>query len=135
MRKRIAYALGMALVLAALPPFARARAEEMALGVEQVLGQLDLGELTRAAADSQWLQGGAKELLSSLARGRTVLSAEGVLGWLWAQAAGVFRSSLWRMTRLIVPALLAAAGEQICVRRGGAGKAARYAGLLMTMGF
>ena len=51
------------------------------------------------------------------------------------EAAGVLRRSVWRITRLLVPALLAAAAELIAAPGKAAGKAARYAGLIMTMAF
>jgi len=47
----------------------------------------------------------------------------------------VFRSSLWRMTRLMAPALMASCAGWLQHGDGAAGKAARYAGLLMTMVF
>lgn len=64
-----------------------------------------------------------------------MLSPEGVLQWLLSEAAGVFRKSLWRITRLCVPALISTAGEQFFRPEGGVGKAARYAGLTVVMGF
>ena len=112
-----------------------ARAESVSEGISQALGTLDLDGLGNAVTDSEWFQGDAASLLKELAGGKAVLSGEQVLKWLLAEAAGVFRSSLWRMTRLLVPALLVAATEQFSNPKNAAGKAARYAGLIMTMGF
>lgn len=95
-----------------------------------MLGTLDLEALAGAVSQSEWLEGGAKELLAKLASGQTVLDASQTLAWLLAQAAGVFRGSLWRVTRLLVPALLVTAAEALDVSRGRAGKAAGMPGCL-----
>lgn len=110
-------------------------AEGLSQSVASTLETLDLGELSQAVGDSAWFEGDAASLLKELASGRAVLSGDKVLSWLLSEAAGVFRNSLWRMTRLLVPALLVAAAEYLGGGKSAAGKAARYAGLLMTMGF
>ena len=131
-RRRLLWAACAALVWLAAPGACAQALEET---LESVLGTLDLEALAGAVSQSEWLEGGAKELLAKLASGQTVLDASQTLAWLLAQAAGVFRGSLWRVTRLLVPALLVTAAEALDVSRGRAGKAARYAGLLMTLAF
>ena len=128
--------MGMVLVLfSALLLAAPACAQTVGEGLAQVVGELDLEALEAAAGDVPWLEGGVEELIGRLASGQAVLSAQEVLAWLMDEAAGVFGRSVWRITRLLVPALLVAAAEWITAPGGAAGKAARYAGLLMTMAF
>ena len=112
---------------------ADALSETLEESVRTAVDGLDLGRLDEAVRQSGWFEGGAKEMLLALAEGKTVLSAQEVLKALLSQAAGVFRHSLWRMTRLLVPALLAAAAEWIHPGNNAGAKAARYAGLMMAM--
>lgn len=126
----IACLLMLALVL--LP--AMCAAEELGRSLDEAIAALDLGAISEAVSQTEWLGESAAELLKKLATGRTVMSFDQAVGWLAAEAAGVFRSSLWRMTRLLVPAMLVAVSELIATPGGGAAKAARYAGLVMTMG-
>ncbi|MEG2605173.1 MAG: hypothetical protein RSB91_09550, partial [Clostridia bacterium] len=130
MRRRFFCMLLLALALPAC-----ACAQTLAANVTDAIGKLDLGALGSAALQSDWFTGDAASLLKQLASGKAILTGDQVMSWLLAQAAGVFRSSLWRMTRLLVPALLVAAAEQFLDGQSAAGKAARYGGLLMTMGF
>ena len=76
-----------------------------------------------------------EEVITRLASGQAALTANEALRWLMDEAAGVLRRSLWRITRLLAPALLVAAAELIAAPDKAAGKAARYAGLVMTMAF
>lgn len=119
------------LLLCPLP----ACAESLQEAAQQLIGSLELEALGDAARQTGWFEGGIAELLSRLATGQPVLDASQVVSQLMNSAAGVFRSSLWRMTRLMAPALLAACAEWLQHGNGAAGKAARYAGLLMTMVF
>lgn len=105
----------------------------MDAALENSLSQLDLDGLTQAARDSAWLSGGIPEALGKLCQGQSVLSPTEALNLILQQAAGIFRSSLWRMTRLMAPALLLSALES--VKPSGAGRAARYAGLAMALAF
>lgn len=130
MKQRILLVCFALLVLPAI-----ARSESMAQGIVDAVGKLDLGELSRQMEQSEWLQGDAASLLQSLASGKAVLSPDGVVQWLLSQVAGVFQNSLWRVTRLLAPALLIAVAEQLFSGESGARKAVRYAGLIMTMGF
>lgn len=102
---------------------------------QELIGTLDLSVLEKAADQTGWLGDDAAEALKKLASGQMVLDASQLLSWLAGSAAGIFRSSLWRMTRLMAPAMLAGCAEWLQQGNGASGKAARYAGLLMTMTF
>lgn len=130
--KRWAY-LAICLLVTLLPIIAMG--ETLGEGVEQAVQKLDLSLITQAVEQNEWFEGDAAALIKALASGKTVLSPEGVLQWLLAAVAGVFKNSLWRMTRLLAPALLVAAAEQLFTENGSAKKAAHYGGLLMIMGF
>lgn len=110
-----------------------ARGETLPESVDALIGTLQLESLDEAARECGWFEGSAKEILSALASGKMVLSASEVLSFVMQKAAGVFGRSIWRMTRLLVPALLVSAAEWIQTGHGTAAKAARYAGLIMTM--
>ena len=131
MKRCIIFLLG---VLALALPLT-AVAEALESGLQDVLGQLDLQALEQASNGLPMLEGEPGQWLERLASGKALLNPEGVLQWLLAEAAGVFRQTLWRMTRLWIPALLSAVGEQFFPENSGAGKAARYTGLLTVMGF
>ena len=125
----------LAAVLAALLLPAPALAQTVSEGLIEVVGTLDLDALAAAAEDVPWLEGGVEQVITRLASGQAALTADEALRWLMDEAAGVLRRSVWRITRLLVPALLAAAAELIAAPGKAAGKAARYAGLIMTMAF
>ena len=107
--------------------------ETLPESVDALLGTLQLEKLDEAARECGWFDGNIRELLKDLASGKMVLSASDVLSLILEKAAGVFSRSVWRMTRLLVPALLVSAAEWIQTGHGTAAKAARYAGLIMTM--
>jgi len=111
------------------------RAESLQEAAQQLIDTLELSALDDAARQVGWLEGGAAELITRLAKGETVMDAAQVGSWLAGRAAGIFRSSLWRMTRLMVPAVLAGSAQWLQHKPDAAGKAARYAGLLITMVF
>jgi len=108
-------------------------ADELHSGAQELIGTLDLAAMEQAMQQSGVLRGGAKEMLTRLASGQAVLSAGEMLAYIAAEAAGIFRQSVWRMTRLLVPALLTACVQWLQRGSGAAGKAARYSGLLMVM--
>lgn len=110
-------------------------AESLQEAAQSLIGTLELGTLESAVGRTEWFTGGAGEALRKLAAGEMILDAGELLTWLAGQAAGIFQSSLWRMTRLMAPALLAACAEWLQHGNSAAGRAARYAGLLMTMVF
>lgn len=107
--------------------------ETLGQGVEQLLGTLELERLDQAAEECGLFQGDAKTLLKELASGRMVLSAQEALSFVLSQAAGIFRKSLWRMTRLLVPLLVVSCAEWIRTEHEASAKMARYAGMMMTM--
>ena len=123
------------LLLALLLWPAAGAAEEWQTELQNVLETLDMTALERAAEESGWLEGGAAGVLEKLANGEVVLTADEVWNRLLSQAAGIFQTSLFRMTRLMAPALLAAAADWMHSPQSPAGKAARYAGMVMTMAF
>ena len=133
MRRR-SLSFGVLLLLLGLFPLA-SYAEALESGLRDVVGKLDLHALEQAAGTLPFLEGSPGDWLSRLASGKTLLNPEGVLKWLFSEAAGVFRQTLWRMTRLWIPALLSAVSEQFFPENSSAGKAARYMGLLTVMGF
>jgi len=108
-------------------------AEDLQSGTAELIASLQLDPLEGAVQESGWFDGNVRDLLSRLCSGQAVLSAQEVLERLLNQITGIFRQSVWRMTRLLIPALLASCAEWL--REGSTGKAARYAGLLMSMGF
>lgn len=110
-----------------------AMGETLGQSVEQLLGTLELESLDRAAEECSLLQGNAKEILKELASGRMVLSAQEALSFVLSQAAGIFRKSLWRMTRLLVPLLVVSCAEWIRTEHEASAKTARYAGMMLTM--
>ena len=119
------------LVLCAHP----GRAESLQEAAQGLIGTLKVDGLDEAVRQTGWFEGGVKELLQKLASGQVVMDASQLLNQLISSAAGVFRTSLWRMTRLMAPAMLTACAEWLQHGNGMAGKTARYAGLLMTMVF
>ena len=123
---------GCLLVILMLLPVT-AVSETLGQGVEQLLGTLELESLDHAAEECGLLQGDAKEILKGLASGKMVLSAQETLSLVLSQAAGIFRKSLWRMTRLLVPLLVVSCAEWIRTEHEFSAKAARYAGMMMTM--
>ena len=121
------------LVLLFLP--VPAHAESLQEAAQGLIGTLELDGLEEAVRQTGWLGQNAAETLKLLAQGRMALDASQLLEWLMASAAGIFRTSLWRMTRLMAPAMLAACTEWLQSGKQISVKAARYAGLLMTMVF
>lgn len=114
---------------------AKACAESLQQAAQGLIGTLELNALEEAVRYSGWLEGSASEILRKLVSGQLVLDAQALLNWLASSAAGVFQNSLWRMTRLMAPAVLAAFARWLQQGSGAAGKAAQHAGLLMCMVF
>lgn len=117
-----------------LLPTPSAQATSLEESVDETLSGLDLTAFQQALEESQLFAQDAATLLKALASGQAVMTGEDALRWLASTAAGLFRDTLWRMTRLLVPALIAAVAEQLHLQRNAAG-AAHYGGLLMTLGF
>lgn len=125
--------LALLLLLLLLPT--AAAGESLEQGVQEVLRSLDLSALEEAAREGAWGSLNVGDALMCLASGQAALSAQEVLNTLLTQVSGVFGKSVWRMTRLMIPALIAACAEWLRPEAHAAGKAARYAGALMTMAF
>lgn len=112
-----------------------AGAEELRKSAQELIATLELVELGKAVTESGWFTESAAQLLERLASGQRVLGAQEALQLLVSEASGVFQNSLWRLSRMLVPALLTASAQWLSVPGSAAAKAARYAGLLMTMTF
>ncbi len=128
--RRAGWLLAVLLALLPLPSLAASLDE----GVAQTLAGLDLSAFQRVVEESDLFGQDAASLLKSLASGQQVMSGQEALAWLLAQVAGLFTDSLWRMTRLLAPALLTTVVEQLQLGRSLSG-AARYGGLVLVMGF
>ncbi len=127
MRKVLGLLLAIWLLLPSL-----AQAASLEQSVEDTLAGLDLSAFQRET-EGLFAQDAAS-LLRMLAAGQPLMTGEEALKWLAGKAAGVFQDTLWRMTRLLAPALLTAVAEQLHLRRSLSG-AAHYGGLVMTLGF
>ena len=133
-QRRLLRCLSLCLFFFVLLPLPTAQAASLEESVAETLSGLDLTAFQQAVEESQLFSQDATSLLKALASGQAVMSGEDALRWLASTAAGLFRDTLWRMTRLLVPALIAAVAEQLHLQRSVTG-AAHYGGLLMTMGF
>lgn len=109
----------------------------MSEGVTSVLGTLDLSSLSREASQSELALSDVSAVLSQLASGKAVMSGQELLSLLAGKFTGVLQGSLWRMTRLLVPALLVGLTEHLraSFQKAYVAKACQYAGLLMVAAF
>ena len=127
-----------ALLLAALclTPFPAA-GEDVQAAVSTQLDELDLRALTQAARRQTLVTGEPLALLRTLASGKPLLTAAQALAWLCEQAAGTLRASLWRLTRLLIPALIMGLAQQLqgAFSRALVAKSCLYAGSLLALGF
>ena len=94
-----------------------AAAEGLEAGVNETVNALDMTGLLEALEGQELVEADGAELLKQLAMGKTVLQPEAALHWAAGKAMGIFTKSLWRMTRLMVPALLTTAGELLFGKR------------------
>ena len=133
-QRRLLRCLSLCLFFLVLLPLPTAQAASLEESIAETLSGLDLTAFQQVVEESQLFSQDATSLLKALASGQAVMSGEDALCWLASTAAGLFRDTLWRMTRLLVPALIAAVAEQLHLQRSVTG-AAHYGGLLMTMGF
>lgn len=127
----------LALLCAALLLPAVARGEALRQSVADTLAVLDLSALEQAARETQLLPGDLRQCVLALCQGKAILSAEAILPALCARLLSALRASLWRMTRLLAPALLVGMVERL---RGAFAKpfvatACRYTGLLFVGAF
>lgn len=113
------------------------RCESVQTAVEQQVATLDLAALTRAQERQSLVQGDLSELIRGLAGGKSVMDGPSLLQWLLSGFTDTLRRSLWRVTRLLVPALLMGVMEQLrgTLTHGAALRACQYAGLLVVLGF
>ena len=135
--RRLARGFLLALIAAWLLGCTGAFAESLQDAISQAIETLDLTELTRAEGKQELVQGDVSTLVKAFARGQPLLSGEQLVTWLKDSATATLRSSLWRMTRLLIPALLLGALSQAraAFAKEYVAKACQYAGLLLVMGF
>ena len=126
---KAAVLLCLALALMPLPALAMEQA------VVEGIAQLDLEALEKAAEESGFVSGDVPSLLARLASGQAVLSGSETLAWLTSRLSGVFERSLWRLTRLMAPALLVAVAQNLALGERAAVRAARAAGLVLVAAF
>ncbi len=126
---KAAVLLCLALALMPLPALAMEQA------VVEGIAQLDLEALEKAAQESGFVPGDVPSLLARLASGQAVLSGSETLAWLTSRLSGVFERSLWRLTRLMAPALLVAVAQNLALGERAAVRAARAAGLVLVAAF
>ena len=96
----------MALVLILLP--LRGFSESLTEGVNQVIAGLDTSalEASLTQADPFSDTGGFRATLAAIAKGEITLDFEGAVSLMTNELLSAVRQSLWRLTRLIAPAML-----------------------------
>jgi stage III sporulation protein AE len=116
---------------------AAARAESLQEAVSKQIASMDLGTLTQVAQEQDLLPKDIPGLIKALTSGQTVLDGPALWAWLGRKVTGAFQSSLWRMTRLLAPALLLGVLSHLRVSLGRefVAKACNYAGMLLVLGF
>lgn len=112
-------------------------AEGLGQVVSEQIATLDLKELTRVMGEQELISGDVMELLAGFTSGKPMVDGAQLVAWIWQKATGIFQSSLWRMTRLLVPALLLGVLSHLRVSMGRefVAKACQYAGMLLVLGF
>lgn len=87
---------------------ARAAAETLTEGIAEVIGGLNLEEIEDAvrAGDPFGATGGFRETLSAIARGEITLDFSAALDIVTGKLLSSVKTTLWRLTRLIAPAML-----------------------------
>lgn len=116
-----------ALLLALLIPCCAA-AETLSAAIDQAVAGLDLSGLeTALASDAPFAAtGGLRETIRAVARGEMTLGLDELGQMLSARFFGAARTSLWRLTRLMIPALLWSVLRHIGGKGSEAGQAACY---------
>lgn len=99
-------------------------AEDLSAGVAEIVAGLDTGALESAlsAEDPFTSTGGFTQTLLSVARGELTLDFQQTLDLLTAQLLSHLRSSLWRLTRLIAPAMVWSILRRLTGKGGEAGR-------------
>ncbi|MBR4080317.1 MAG: stage III sporulation protein AE [Clostridia bacterium] len=116
-----------ALLLALLIPCCAA-AETLPAAIDQAVAGLDLTELEAAlTADAPFAAtGGLRETIRAVARGEMTLGLDELMQMLSNRFLGAAKTSLWRLTRLMIPALLWSVLRHLSGKGGEAGQAACY---------
>lgn len=99
-------------------------AEDLSAGVAEIVAGLDTGALESAlsAEDPFTSTGGFTQTLLSVARGELTLDFQQTLDLLTALLLSHLRSSLWRLTRLIAPAMVWSILRRLTGKGGEAGR-------------
>ncbi len=113
-------ALLVLLLVCALIP-ASAAAESVESGVKQVIDGLDVSALEEALklGDPFAATGGFRQTLLAVARGEMTLDFDQVMALVADRFLSAARGSVWRLTRLIAPALLWGFLKRLSAGRGG----------------
>lgn len=105
-----------------------AHGESLTVSIAQVVDGLDLSTLEEALRQDDPLAatGGFAATVATIARGELTLSFQQVMSLLAEQFFSAAQSSLWRLTRLIAPALLWGLLRRLTGRDGDTGKTVCY---------
>lgn len=115
------------LILLLLLPVS-AQAESLSSAIGAVIDSLDVSTLEDALQQEDPFQatGGLKATLAAIARGEMTLSFDQVIQMAAGRFASAATGSLWRLTRLMAPALLWSILRRLTGKAGEAGKAVCY---------
>lgn len=118
-------ALALLAALLLLVPLG-ARGETLAGAIDQTVDGLDLSALEAALQeDSPFAAtGGLRETLRALARGEITLSFDELAALVTTRFFGAVKTSLWRLTRLMAPALIWSILKHLSGKGAEAGKCA-----------
>ena len=105
-----------------------AQAESLSSAIGTVIESLDVSTLEDALQHEDPFQatGGLKATLAAIARGEMTLSFDQVIQMAAGRFASAATGSLWRLTRLMAPALLWSILRRLTGKSGEAGKAVCY---------
>lgn len=105
-----------------------AQAESLSSAIGAVIDSLDVSTLEDALQHEDPFQatGGLKATLAAIARGEMTLSFDQVIQMAVGRFASAAAGSLWRLTRLVAPALLWSILRRLTGKSGEAGKAVCY---------
>lgn len=105
-----------------------AQAESLSSAIGAVIDSLDVSTLEDALQHEDPFQatGGLKATLAAIARGEMTLSFDQVIQMAAGRFASAAAGSLWRLTRLVAPALLWSILRRLTGKSGEAGKAVCY---------
>ncbi len=114
----------MAVLVGVLLLPAPALAESLTEGIGQVIGTLDTSALEAALQqdDPFAATGGFTATLTALAKGQLTLDIQQVMDMLTGRFLSAVKASLWRLTRLVAPAMLFSVLKRLTGRTGETGK-------------